>query len=240
MHKIILACDMLRYELELAATSLSDVPPIIWLDMKLHHSPEILRAAVQEQIDILEREHSGPLTILCGYGLCGRALIGVHSSRARLVFPRVHDCIPLFLGIPPKEARIVVPGGTLWLPPGMKGDIMSTFLEEKPKRLAQYTEKYGPKKAARLMAAEQRMFENYTRACYIRWGMGENFSPLARKAADSLGLAYEETDGSACYLTELLTGGHDMEKFLHIGPGETIDMNLEGDVCAAPCPCVAA
>ena len=76
-----------------------------FLEQRLHDYPEKLRSAFQGLVDAFEQENDGPLAVLCGYGLCGRGLSGVHASRATLVFPKLHDCIPLLLGLDQKGAN---------------------------------------------------------------------------------------------------------------------------------------
>ena len=81
-----------------------------FLEQRLHDYPEKLRSAFQGLVDAFEQENDGPLAVLCGYGLCGRGLSGVHASRATLVFPKLHDCIPLLLGLDQKGPTLL-PGG---------------------------------------------------------------------------------------------------------------------------------
>lgn len=241
MQTFMLACEMLQLELDVLAARMPGAPPITYLDMKLHHTSDKLRGTLQEHIACFERETDGPLRILCGYALCGRALCGVRASRATLVIPRLHDCVPLFLGLEPKEALAAVRGPTLWLSPGVRGNLSKYLLREDPERLAELEKKYGAVKAGRLLAAEKRMFENYTRACYIRWAeLGDAYVPDARKVADSLSLRYAETEGASGYLAELLAGGEDSAKFLHLAPGQSIDMDMEGQICAVNCEACAA
>ena len=51
MGELLIACGMLRDELELAMARTGRAPETVWLDKGLHDSPGILRAAVQEEID---------------------------------------------------------------------------------------------------------------------------------------------------------------------------------------------
>lgn len=235
MHTLMLACEVLRPELEMLTARMQDPPAIEFLDQKLHDCPEKLRGVFQEHIAAFEQQSGGPLTILCGYGLCGRALCGVYATRATLVFPRLHDCIQILLGLEPRQALQVASrdGSTLWMSPGwLRCHMIPYHLEEVPRRFAAYEQKYGTAKATRLMAAEKRMLENYTQACHIRWAeMGITFVPDARKIAQSTSLPYTERNGSSAYLAELLRGGEDPARFVRLVPGQTIDMDVEGLIC---------
>jgi hypothetical protein len=65
------------------------------LDIGLHIDPQRLRARLMEEVGDIEEEDTN---ILLGYGLCGRALEGVVSSKSTLVLPRVDDCVGALLG----------------------------------------------------------------------------------------------------------------------------------------------
>ncbi len=232
MTTLMLACGILQPELEMLCARMTAPPAITYLEVGLHDVPDKLRAAFQETVDAMERENEGELTILCGYTLCGRGLCGVHASRATLVIPRVHDCVPLFLGITPKEALARVPGPTLWISAGMQGKLTSALLAIDEHR-SEYEKKFGPARAVRLLEAEKRMFANYTDLCYIRWvDMPPSRAADAKKIADYLSLRYAETEGSTGYLAELLAGGHDPEKFLQLKPGQTVAMDVDGGIQA--------
>ncbi len=230
-----LACDILRPELEMLCARMAEPPAITYLEVGLHDVPDKLRAAFQEAVDAMEDENEGELTILCGYTLCGRGLCGVQANRATLVIPRLHDCVPLFLGITPKEALVRVPGPTLWISAGIQGKLTSALLAIDEHR-SEYEKKFGPARAARLLEAERRMFANYTKLCYIRWAdMQPSRAADAKKIADYLSLPYAETEGSTGYLAELLAGGYDPEKFLRLEPGQTIAMDMDGGIQAVCC-----
>lgn len=233
MNIHIIACEVLRPELEMLSADMQSPPPMTFLEQKLHDYPDKLRSTFQEFVHTFEQEDPGPLTILCGYGLCGRALCGVHASRATLVFPRIHDCIPLLLGLGQKEANASSrEGGTYWITPGWLKYFLIPFHLESYRRFALYEEKFGAAKAARMVKAEDALLKNYTKACHIRWPeMGDTYVPEASEVARVTSLPYAEIRGSSAYLGELLSGGKDPEKFLHLSPGQTIDMDVEGTIC---------
>lgn len=238
MNTLVLACEVLRPELEMLAASMRDPPPMRFLEQRLHDYPDMLRGAFQEIVDSFERENAGPLTVLCGYGLCGRALCGVHASRATLVFPKLHDCIPLLLGLAQKDANAASSreGATYWISPGWLTYFLIPFHLEPHRRFAEYEQKFGAVKAARMVKAENALLVDYKQACHIRWPeMGDAYVPDAKRVAGETRLPYSEMKGSSGYLAELLHGGTDPEKFLHLAPGQTIDMNVDGAICSISC-----
>ncbi|MBF0232023.1 MAG: DUF1638 domain-containing protein [Desulfamplus sp.] len=63
----------------------------------LHDKPNELRHRLQAAIDYAAKDKSC-CRIIVGYGICGRGTVGINAPNVPLVFPRVHDCIALFLG----------------------------------------------------------------------------------------------------------------------------------------------
>jgi hypothetical protein len=63
----------------------------------LHDRPDELRARLQDAIDAAAKVEDCD-GIVIGYGICGRGTVGIKAPRVPLVFPRVHDCIALFMG----------------------------------------------------------------------------------------------------------------------------------------------
>ncbi|MFQ9867606.1 MAG: DUF1638 domain-containing protein [Bilophila wadsworthia] len=169
MKTLLIACEVLRPELEVLASDMRNPPPMNFLEQRLHDYPEKLRSAFQGLVDAFEQENDGPLAVLCGYGLCGRGLCGVHASRATLVFPKLHDCIPLLLGLDQKGANASSrEGATYWISPGLLKYFLVPFHLN---RIGVFPcmRKFGAAKAARMMKAENALLDNYKNACHIRW-----------------------------------------------------------------------
>ena len=88
-----------------------------------------------------------------------------------------------------------------------------------------------------MMKAENALLDNYKNDCNNRRPeMGYPNVDEARKVAEATLLPYSEIWGSSAYLAELLHGGQSGERFLHLVPGQTIDMDVEGTICAVACP----
>ena len=94
MAEVLLSCEMLEDEMQLALQRTGVQMPIVWLDAGLHEYPAKLRASLREKIAELEQSYD---TILLGFCLCGTALHGVRAARARLSAPRFDDCIRMLL-----------------------------------------------------------------------------------------------------------------------------------------------
>lgn len=236
MAVMLLACDVFRPELEMLAREGRELPQIVYLEARLHDIPDKLRKMVQDTVDAFEAEHEGEdNVILMGYGLCGRGLCGVTSRRATLVYPRVHDCISVIFGMAhSKDHSVSREGPIYWATPGM----LECFMIEDhdfEKLYAKYEEKFGPKKAARMVKVEKAVLQNYDSLTHIVWPeMKGMYEESARKVADSIEIPYIEIPGTSGFFRALLEGGHD-ERFLRLGPGQSIDMDLDGSIIAVSC-----
>jgi hypothetical protein len=172
------------------------------LDFGLHLHPGELTAALQDAIDA----SPGFDAILLGYGLCSNAVVGLRATTARLVIPRVDDCIAIFLGSRDAyrdQARREP--GTYYLTKGWIEVGDSPFDEER--RLAA---RYGEERAARMVGL---MLRNYTRLAFIETGAYdiERCRDYARAAADRFGLRFEQITGAPSLVEKLLYGPWDEE-----------------------------
>ncbi|MEG2005079.1 MAG: DUF1638 domain-containing protein [Bilophila sp.] len=230
----IIACEVLRKELEWIAGRLSDALPMHFLEQGLHDTPDTLRLQVQGLVDELETSAEPPDTILLGYGLCGRGLSGVTTRKAKLIIPKVHDCIPLLLGMEQDAASVCSQGGsTYWLSSGWI-QCSSAFVENRNKRFADYEERFGTDSATYLMELEGSWLQHYTTVCLIRWNALEADEVAARRIAQDSNLPYSECTGNEFFLQDLLAGGKDERRFLHLVPGQTISLNGDGELVSIP------
>lgn len=233
MNKVVLACEVLKPEMDQLAKQMAQPPEIIYLSQRLHDYPEKLRAGVQEKLDELEKTRPDLELVIMGYGLCGRGLSGVKSSRVTLLYPKLHDCIPLLLGHDQKDGNLSTrEGTTYWSSPGW----LDSFLTEyhlTDMRFRQYAEKFGEKRARRMVEAEDALLNTYKELCHIQWkGQAEKYEELAKKVASATGLAYSQKQGQEDYIRDLLNANVDSERFLEVKPGWTIDMDTDGQIIA--------
>ena len=183
------------------------------LDFGLHIRPENLRGALQQAIDAASASAE---TIILGYGLCSQAVVGLTANGCTLVVPRVDDCIAIFLGSDGayREQQRAEPG-SYYLTKGWI-EVSDTLLDEYQRTV----EAYGQQRADRMM---QIMLKNYTRLAFIDTGQHEQerYREYSRKAAQQLGLRYEEIPGSDALVIKMLHGPWD-DEFVVAHPGETI------------------
>lgn len=231
MRYIIIACEVMRPELEQLSTQTGTPPKIRYLKQGLHDTPKALQAEVQDAIDKAESDFPELTHIILGYGLCGQGLAGVLSSKCELVIPRVHDCVPLFMGSrTTHKIESEKNCGTYWFSPGWLTYSVFPYLDGRVDRLNRYVEKYGEKQAKMLMEMEDGMLSNYTRACLITWpGMDESWMAKAEEAAERSNLPLTTLKGNPYYLKALLQGPWDDRRFLRIPPGRPIAQSMDAE-----------
>jgi hypothetical protein len=151
---LVIACEVMREEL-------LRVPPdgpveLTFLSMGLHVAPERLRATLAGALDGA-RGHD---RVVLGFGLCGNAIEGLVSPHASLVFPRVHDCIPLLAGEDADAPAPHLERGIFYLSGGwMEGE--RTLASEHRRAV----KRFGEEKARRILGT---MLGAYERLVYLR------------------------------------------------------------------------
>lgn len=229
---LVIACEGLKTELDWLASRIQDCPEIIYMEQGLHDHPEQMRAQLNELIRKIEEERPNLQTIIMGYGLCGKGLVNVSASRVRLIVPRVHDCVPLYVGVTQGQLGMTEENsGYLWLSAGMVeyGRLPQHIVRDRYKI---YMEKFGEKRARRMIEAENSIYANYKGVKYVRWPeMKEDYADLARATARELGLVYSEVAGDTSFLGDLLAGNYaDATRFLILEPGQTLGMAMDGEI----------
>ena len=93
MTTAVLACEILKYEVEAAREKVNCPYPVIYFDGGLHSHPPKLRQEIEKQLAALPPEVD---TVLLAMALCGNAIVGF-AAPCRLVVPRMDDCATIFL-----------------------------------------------------------------------------------------------------------------------------------------------
>ena len=214
----LIACEMLRDEVELAMARTGIEYPTIWLDKGLHDTPEKLRASLQDKIDQLDKYD----TILLAMALCGGALDGVSCAHARLAVPKFDDCIRLILSLEPGMRNAADARSLYYTRQWLDSAGHLTRQQE------QYLEKYGEKKTKKIMRL---MLANYKSCRMVDTGAYDmaQWEDRARADADALGLEYGTQHGSVRVLEKLLRQEFD-EEFLVVEPGETLTQRMFLDI----------
>ena len=186
------------------------------LEFGLHLHPDRLRERLQAELDGAPAGH----TVVLGYGLCGGGLDGLHVRHNRVVAPRAHDCIALFLGSDQAQREQAAQEvGTYYVTKGWLEAEDHGLMSEYERLVARYGPERGPE-IARLA------FANYTRLALVDTGNYdvEPCRSLARRLAELYELRFEELPGSPDLVRSLAAGDWD-GRFLIFEPGETITLS---------------
>lgn len=163
------------------------------------------------------RTTAGGRDILLALGYCGNALDGLVSRRHRLVFPRVDDCISLFLNRGCSREEIVRDAHAFYLTKGW-------LCHDNPVKesLSAWSERFGREKARELrrstMAAYERVTLIDTGAFDVSLALPDSLA-----FAEELELAHTGTQGSIVLLQRLFEGAWDSE-IVVVPPGEAISL----------------
>lgn len=211
MSTVIISCQTIKREVLRAISETGVDYPVLLINSGLHNYPDLLRQAIQEQIDKIDNVD----TILMALGFCGNGLIGVKSTGARMIIPRADDCITLLLGSYKTRKKIAKEAGTYFLTKGWL-DFENNILTEYRSCLA----KYGRERALRVMKT---MLSHYRRLMVIDTGAYhlEEVLQTTRAFAEKMGMKHEEVAGSMRFLNKLLLGPWD-EEFIIMEPGREL------------------
>lgn len=198
MIQLLIACETLRNEVELALSKTKVKIAIRWMANGLHDQPDRLNKALQEVIDEVEDDYD---SLLFAYGSCGNGLVGIKSAKAMMVVPRFEDCIAMLLSNQDKLDRIRTT--TYFLTPGWMIGEKSLEVEYE-----EMLTKYGEEKTKKIY---QIMFKSYqdlmlidTKAYQVAPWMDQ-----VKQIAEKLGLDVLVGQGTISVLEKLLKGDWD-------------------------------
>lgn len=216
---LVLACAVMEREI---SQFMNGRVRFKFFDYGLHHTPENMAKTLQIEIDQASEENYDG--IILGYGLCSNGIVGIHSKKNRLIIPRIHDCISLFLGSPElyKEQAKQHPG-TYYLTPGWieKGETPIS-------KFSSYAQSYGEETARWILHEEMK---NYTRIVFIDTGVNDSepYRKIACQNADFLGISYEEMKGSPKLFKGLVIGPWEKD-FIILSKGQSVEQGMFFDL----------
>ncbi|MBM3127297.1 MAG: DUF1638 domain-containing protein [Chloroflexi bacterium] len=204
----------------------------------LHNTPADLRAQLQARIDATDAAYDA---IVLVYGLCGQASAGLRARQTRIVIPRAHDCITLFLGSRARyQDEFTTHPGTYWYAQdylerrdrtGSSLAIGAGSAAESEKKYAEYVAKYGKENADYLMQVMGEWQKHYNRAAFVDFEIG-NASSAQKQAEENAaqrGWTFERVAGDLVLIRRLLNGDWEND-FLIVAPGQQIEMACDDDV----------
>lgn len=214
MNSIIVACKTIGDELNKVIKETGCKYPVLWIESGLHNYPDSLRKRLQEELDHITNVDQ----IILAFGFCGNSLIGLKSSSSRIVFPRVDDCITLFLGSQERRKEIQAESGTYFLTKG--------WLDYEKNLWAEYQDtvkRHGKERADRIYKT---ILQHYKRLGIVETGAYDidEFLKKSQSMAEDLKLKTQVIPGTLDYLKKLLNGPWD-DDFIVLEPGETVSFS---------------
>jgi len=244
MRYKVLACKALFRELSLLASQTRTMLDITYMRQGLHDTPDLLRRALQEEIDKVDSNtdlHSNEQktgrsfdAILLGYGLCSNGVAGLSSKKHTLVVPRSDDCIGLFLGSYQKYREYFdTHPGTYWYNASWIENAYTPSENSRRLKLEEYTELYGEDNALYLVDVETTT-KNYNNAAYVDWDElpFPACEQYTRDAAAYFGWHFDKVKGGSGWLRDLIEGRHD-SRFAIARPGEKLAADYTGRIISS-------
>ncbi len=211
MSTIIVACNTLADEVNLALKSTGTTHPVYWIDSKLHVKPEQLKEQIQAAIDRI----SNVTTIILAFGFCGNGLAGIRSKSARLILPRAEDCISLLLGSQELRSALSKEAPRYFFTRG--------WIESEHNLAGEFeycVKKFGYKRGLRIMRTMLKHYRYLTLIDTQAYDVTLYKTRIDRLAGE-LGIGSETVKGSQRFFEKLLLGPWD-EEFIVTDPGEPI------------------
>jgi hypothetical protein len=181
----VIACDMIKLELQKVLPGHPEVSEVVWLESALHVYPQRMKETILAQInDMKERVD----VIFLGYGFC-QSLKGIEAEvDFPIVLPQYDDCLSILL-TPERyaeEKRKEV--GTWFMTPGWAEIGAELVIKELHLERAR---KYGKDP----MEMAKRLFTHYRRGLNIDTGVGDtsHFLEKAAQFCQDFNLALENT-----------------------------------------------
>jgi hypothetical protein len=192
----VVACDMIRRELEMILPEFPEVTEVIWLESALHVYPKRMKETIIQLMNELGERVDA---VFIGYGFC-QSLKGIETEvTVPVVLPQYDDCIAMLFTPQRYAAEVKKEVGTWFMTPGWAE--IGAELVIKELRLER-ARKYGRDP----MDMAKRLFTHYRRGLYIDTGVGDNeqFVAMAEQFCRDFNLTLERTSATSGILREEL------------------------------------
>ena len=192
----VIACDMMKLELDKLLSKIPGITEINYLESALHCQPKKMKETILENmVSIKERVD----VIFLGYGYC-QSLKGIEEEiDIPVVMPQMDDCIQIFMTPQKYGEAIRKEVGTWFMSPGWAEVGVEMIIKENN---LDRVVKYGKDP----LEMAKRLFTHYRRVLYIDTGVGndEYYIGKANEFCDIFTLTLEKTTGSSAVLEEYL------------------------------------
>jgi hypothetical protein len=220
----VLACSVFDREIALLAAGAKHIAEIRFFEIGLHDHPSVLRTKLQVNLDDLNHGTGIDAVVLC-YGLCGRGTVGLSPTRYKLVIPRAHDCITVFLGSKEKYAEHQRQCATCYYyTPGWNRGRRVPGPEALEALRADLSSRFDSDDVEFLVDSTREQWAMHDTASYVDLGTLDSAAEeaYARNCADWLGWRFERLSGDPALLRDLLWCNWDADRFQIIEPGSML------------------
>ncbi|HEX5789580.1 MAG TPA: DUF1638 domain-containing protein [Luteolibacter sp.] len=233
----LLACKV--FEDEIAMHGAANVVETCWFEIGLHDRPSELRASLRDSLAVLD-DRTDIDAIVLAYGLCGLGTVGLGCLRHRLVIPRAHDCITVFMGS--KEAyadhQRRCPG-CFYYTPGWNRARRVPGPEKFEMLRQELAARFDAEDVEFLLESERAQLALHDTVSYLDLGTpgAQAAEDYARSCAGWLGWNFERLPGDPALLRDLLHGNWDAGRFQIIEPGMQLGHSPDESIMRAePAP----
>jgi hypothetical protein len=192
----VVACTVMKRELDRLLQNMPEVTEIIYLEVALHCYPQKMKEAIKEQIASIKDKID---VLFLGYGYC-QSLKGIEDELdIPVVMPQMDDCIQILLTPQKYASEIRKEVGTWFITPGWAEAGAEMVIKETH---ADRVVKYGKDP----LEIAKRLFVHYKRGLFIDTGVGDNeyFIEKANEFCKIFNLTLDRTDGTATILEQAL------------------------------------
>ena len=192
----VIACDMIKLELEKVLPDYPEVSEIVWLESALHVYPERMKQTIIERIDEMKDRVE---VIFLGYGYC-QSLQGIEQEvDIPVILPQHDDCLSILLTAERYAEEKKKECGTWFMTPGWAEIGAELVIKELHLERAL---KYGKDP----MVLAKRLFTHYRRGLYVDTGVGneEYFQEKAAQFCRDFDLVLEKSSAHSGVLAEEL------------------------------------
>ena len=209
----VVACSMLKTEIEYIYEKYHLDYPITWIEKGLHEYPEKLKSELEKQIPLYENKNF----IILIYGMCGYAVMGLESAHAVLAVPKFDDCVRMLMCHQP-GGPIPTKGNHFYFTKEWT-DSDKFILKELERYIEDYGEEDG-RAVADMMIASYEAMDFIDDGTYDAKKLCETIRPKAQKYH----LDCHCVTGTTRVLEKILCGQWD-DEILVVPPGGRIQMS---------------
>jgi hypothetical protein len=231
----LIACSVFEREIALLTHGAEHIVETRWFEIGLHDRPDVLRATLQQHLDEVDARGDIEAVILA-YGLCGRGTAGLRPQRHKLVIPRAHDCITVFMGSKEAYAEHQRRCPTCYYySPGWNRSRRVPGPEKIAALKTELAKKFDADDVEFLLETEREQWAQHDTATYLDLGTddAEREADYARRCAEWLGWKFERIHGDAALLRDLLWGNWDDARFQIVEPGMQLGQSADASVLRA-------